>query len=59
MRGPKCEKVRKPWVVRLKRWKMFEHACACLTKSAESGKDCNGVVTQKGRTEAAEPVISL
>ena len=59
MRGPKCEKMRKPWIVWLKHWKMFEHACVCLTKSAENRKDCKGVVTQKDKTEGAEPVISL
>ncbi len=25
----------------------FEHACVCMTKSGESGKDCKGVVAQK------------
>ena len=42
--GPKCEKVRKPWVLSLNRrvW-----ACVCLMKS----KDCKGVVAQKDKRE--------
>ena len=27
----------------------FEHACVCMTKSGESGKDCKGVVAQKDK----------
>ena len=35
MWGPKREKVRKPWVLRLKRWSLS----MCLMKSGDSGKD--------------------
>ena len=48
MWGPKCEKVRKPWVLRLKRWIL---SMRCLTKSGESGEDCKGVAAQKDKRE--------
>ena len=46
MWAQKCEKVRKPWVLRLKRWSL---SCMCLTKNGENGKDCKGVVAQKDK----------
>ena len=27
----------------------FEHACVCMTKSRESGKDCKAVAAQKDK----------
>ena len=36
----------------------FEHACVCMMKSGESGKDCKGAVCSE-RYEGAEPVIAL
>ena len=48
MWGPKCEKVRKPWVLC---WSVGFWACMCLTKSRESGKDCKGVAAQKDKRE--------
>ena len=47
MWGPKCEKVRKPWVLRLKRRILSMR----LTKSGESGKDCKGSAAQKDKRE--------
>ena len=49
MWGPKCEKMRKPWVLRF--WSVGFSACVCLTKSGESGKDCKGVAAQKDKRE--------
>ena len=46
MWGPKCEKVRKPGVLRLKRWSL---SMRMFTKSGESGKDCKGAVSQKDK----------
>ena len=46
--GAKCEKVRKPWVLRLKRWILSMRASE---KSGESGKDCKGVAAQKDKRE--------
>ena len=48
MWGPKYEKVRKPWVLRLKRWILSMRASE---KSGESGKDCKGVAAQKDKRE--------
>ena len=47
MWGPKYEKVRKPWVLQLKRWILS--ISVCQTKSGESGKDCKGVAAQKDK----------
>ena len=47
MWGPKCEKVQKPWVLLLKRWSLSMN----VTKSGESGKDCNSAVVQKDKRE--------
>ena len=51
--GPKCEKMRKPWVLLLKPWSL-----STLTKSGESVKECKGAVAQKDK-EVAEPVAAL
>ena len=51
--GAKCEKMRKPWVLRLKPWSL-----SMLTKSGESVKECKGAVAQKDK-EVAEPVAAL
>ena len=48
MWGPKCEKVRKPWVLRLKRWIL---SMRVSDKSGKSGKDCKGVAAQKDKRE--------
>ena len=44
--GPKCEKVQKPWVLRLKRWSL-----SMRVSDEESGKDCKGVIAQKDKRE--------
>ena len=56
MWGPKCEKIRRPWVEALEfEFTFFVSFCFCFlfvcccfqTKSRESGKSCNSVVVQK------------
>ena len=46
MWGPTCEKVQKPWVLRLKRWILSMHV-----SDGESRKDCKGVAAQKFKRE--------
>ena len=48
MWGPECEKVRKPWVLRLKRWSLSTRVCM-----TEGRKDCKGAVAQKDKREAS------
>ena len=38
LRRPKCEKVRKPWVLRLKRWSL---SMRVSDEEGKSGKDCS------------------
>ena len=45
MWGPKCEKVRKPRVLRLKRWILS------MRVSDEERKDCKSVAAQKDKRE--------
>ena len=48
MWGPKGEKERKPCVF-VDEVLEFEHACVCITKSGENGKECKGAVAQKDK----------
>ena len=45
MWGTKCEKVRKPWVLRLKRWILS------MRVSDEERREREGVATQKDKRE--------
>ena len=45
---PKCEKVRKPWVLRLKRWILNIRVS---DEERRELKDCKGVVAQKDKRE--------
>ena len=51
--GPKCEKIRKPWVLLLKPWSL-----SMLTKSGKSVKERKGAVAQKDK-EVADPVAAM
>ena len=48
MWGPKCEKVRKPWVLRLKRWILSMRVSDEEWRELE---DCKGVAAQKDKRE--------
>ena len=48
MWGPKCEKVRKPWVLRLKRWILRMRVSH---EERRELKDCKGVAAQKDKRE--------
>lgn len=58
MRSPRTEgRARRTMAFAVKALE-FEHACACMVKSGQSGKDCKRFSSSQ-RQEGAEPVTAL
>ena len=55
MWGPKCEKVRKPWVLQLKRWIL---SMRVSDEERRERKDCKGVAAQKDKRERCDCVVT-